>query len=79
MDFFPDFDELGIWGYLVPTILLIGVLIPVWRWVGRTSSPAIGQRLFKTTIMTGLALLTLFVILLMIGFVVFRLSNPSLV
>ena len=79
MDLFPDFDELGIWRYLVPAILLIGVFIPVWHWVGRTSGSAIGPRLFKTMLVSGFALFILVVILLVIGFVVFRLSNPSLV
>lgn len=62
----------------MPTILLLGVFIPVWHWVGRTSSSAIGPRLFKTTLVSGLALFILVVILLVIGFVVFSLSNPSL-
>ena len=79
MDLFPDFDELGIWGYLVPAILLLGVLIPAWHWVGRTSGSAIGPRLFKTMLVSGFALFILIVILLVIGFVIFRLSNPSLV
>jgi hypothetical protein len=78
MDLFPDFHELGIWGYLVPAILLLGVLIPVWHLVGRTSNSAIGSRLFMTTLVSVLALVMLVVILSVIGFVVFRLTNPSL-
>ena len=67
MDLFPDFDELGIWGYLLPAIVLLGVFIPVWRWVGRTSNSAMGPRLFKTTLVSGLALFVVVMILLAIG------------
>ena len=79
MDFFPDFEELGIWGYVVPILLLLSVFLPIWRWFGRSSNPSIGSRFLKTTLVSGLALFILVLILLVIGFVVFRLSNPSIV
>ena len=71
MDLFPDFHELGIWGYLVPAILFLGVFIPVWHLVGRTSSSAVGPRLFMSTVLSVLTLFVLVVILFVIGFVVF--------
>ena len=70
MDLFPDFHELGIWGYIVPAILLLGVFVPVWHLVGRTSSPACGSRFLTTAFVSVLALFALAVILFVIGLVV---------
>ena len=70
MDLFPDFHELGIWGYIVPAILLLGLSVPVWHLVGRVSSPAFGSRFLTTAFVSVLALFALAVILFVIGLVV---------
>ncbi len=47
MDFFPDFNELGIWGYIVPVIVLLAVVVPIWRFTGRASQSSIQTRIIQ--------------------------------
>ena len=78
MDLFPDFDELGIWGYLVPTFIFLAVVIPIWRITGRASQPSIRSRIFQTIAFSAVALILLCILLIIVGGIVFRVSNPSL-
>ena len=78
MDFFPDFNELGIWGYAVPVIVLIVVIIPIWKWSRQASQFPIQSRVRKTVMFSILVLVVLSLILLIVGAIVFQISNPGL-
>ena len=78
MDFFPDFNELGIWGYIVPLIVLLAVVVPIWRLSGRASQSSIQSRILQTVAFSVVALIVLSVLLIVVGGIVFRISNPSL-
>ena len=78
MDLFPDFDELGIWGYLVPTLILLSVVIPIWRITGRAAQPSIQSRILQTVAFSAVALIVLCILLIVVGGIVFRASNPGL-
>ena len=78
MDFFPDFNELGIWGYIVPLIVLLAVVVPIWRFSGRTSESSIRSRILPAVAFSAVALILLSILLIVIGGIVFGISNPSL-
>jgi hypothetical protein len=78
MDLFPDFNELGTWGYIVPLLGLLAVVVPIWNLSRRGSQTSIQSRIMKTTGFTAVALIVLCILLIAIGGIVFRISNPSL-
>ena len=78
MDLFPDFDELGIWGYIVPMIVLLAVTLPIWRLSGRASNSSLPSRIFRTVCISAVVLVVLCILLILIGGIVFSISNPSL-
>ena len=75
MDFFPDFNELGIWGYIVPLIVLLAVVVPIWRLSARTSIPS---RILRTAAYSAFWLIVISIVFIAIVGIVFRISNPTL-
>ena len=78
MDLFPDFNELGIWGYIVPVIVLFAVVVPIWRLSGRATQSSTQSRIFRTVAFSAVALIVLCILLIVVGGIVFRISNPGL-
>jgi hypothetical protein len=75
MDFFPDFDELGIWGYIVPLFVILTVALPIWRFTGISSQFSILPRIILSVVFLIIALIVLCIVLLVVGGIIFNISN----
>jgi hypothetical protein len=77
MDIIPDFDELGILGYIVPLMIFFGIMIPVWLKVTGINNGNSVISVVTTLILTSVIFTILLFALLMLGCVVYRLDNPG--
>ena len=76
MDIIPDFDELGILGYMVPLMMFLGIMIPVWLKVVGAKEGVTIIDVITTFFLTCVIFVILLFVLLMLGCVVYRLDNP---
>jgi len=78
MDFFPDFDEFSVWGYLAPGFLALLVFLAIWRWFKFNPSSSSASRFLKSIFVSVVAISGIAAILILLLMIVFGISNPSI-
>ena len=79
MDFFPDPSELGIFAAIVPLTIQVVIVAAIWVPVRRRNPGKLIQSICLTAALTIVVDACVIVFLFIVGVIVFRLANPSLI